>query len=98
MSYGGVENTQEELDVLKGATILDIQIRPVADEDDDPEFQKFARGDDKVVMTVALPKALRFTEHDGEEVTSRTVTFEIWQDEEGNGPGYIAFTGKEKKR
>lgn len=91
MSYGGVENTQEELDVLKGAKILDVRI--VAEEGDDPEFAAFVEGEDKIVMTVALPHVLWFKNAEGVEVDAKKVTFEIWQDEEGNGPGYLAFTG-----
>ena len=93
MSYGGVENTQDELDLLKGAKILDIAIRPVASEDDDPEFRAFAGDDDKIVMTVMLPTPVHFSDADGRPASAKKVTFEIWQDEEGNGPGYIAFTG-----
>lgn len=90
MSYGGVENSQEELDVLKGATINDIRIMDL------PEDLKEFGNDNKVVMNVTLRAPIRFEDQDGQVVEARTVTFEVWQDEEGNGPGYLAFTGTGK--
>ena len=93
MSYG-VENTQDELDILKGATILSIQIEPVSFPDD-PELQAFVEGEDKITMKVRLAKGvnLELRRTDGSTVVTPTATFEIWQDEEGNGPGYIALVG-----
>lgn len=69
---GSVENTMDELDTLKGATITDIRIE--AD----------GYGDFKIVMEVDLRSNLRVN---GEQ----KATFEVWQDEEGNGPGYLAL-------
>lgn len=82
MSYGGVENTQEELDLLVGATILSIQI------EDLPEDLKEFGNDNKIVMKVKMPKPVVL---DGKE--TGTLSFEVWQDEEGNGPGYLALVG-----
>lgn len=82
MSYGGVENTQEELDLLVGATILSIKI------EDLPEDLKEFGDDNKIVMKVMLPKPV---EMDGKK--TGTLSFEVWQDEEGNGPGYLALVG-----
>lgn len=82
MSYGGVENTQEELDLLVGATILSIQI------EDLPEDLKEFGNDNKIVMKLKMPKPVVL---DGKE--TGTLSFEVWQDEEGNGPGYLALVG-----
>lgn len=87
MSYGGVENTQEELDLLVGATILSIQI------EDLPEELKEFGDDNKIVMKVRLKKPVNIENNDGQVVETKTASFEIWQDEEGNGPGYIALVG-----
>lgn len=76
MSYGGVENTVEDLEILKGATITKIAIVPDG------------YGDDKIVMDVRYRKGLQVNE-------SRTGRFEVWQDVEGNGPGYLAFVAQE---
>jgi hypothetical protein len=92
MSYR-VENSQEELDLLKGATILDVRIVPVAGPDDDPAFQAFAAGEDKILMSVRLARPVHVENDKGKVVTTDTVNFEVWQDEEGNGPGYIALVG-----
>lgn len=74
MSYGGVENTAEELADLKGATIKSIKIKPDG------------YGSTKTEMIV------RF--RDGLEVNgSKVGVFEVWMDVEGNGPGYLAYTG-----
>jgi hypothetical protein len=43
-------------------------------------------GDDKIVMDVKYRKGLNVNELDHGR-------FEIWQDVEGNGPGYLAFVG-----
>jgi hypothetical protein len=82
VSYGGVENTQEELDLLVGATILSIKI------EDLPEDLKEFGNDNKIVMRVKVPKPVVL---DGKE--TGTLSFEVWQDEEGNGPGYFALVG-----
>lgn len=82
MSYGGVENTQEELDLLVGAKILSIKI------EDLPEDLKEFGNDNKIVMRVKMPKPVVL---DGKE--TGTLSFEVWQDEEGNGPGYLALVG-----
>ena len=90
MSYR-VENTQDELDILNGAKIINVEIKPVAE--DDPELAAFVEDEDKIVLTLDLPKAMRFIDANGRETSSKTVTFEVWQDAEGNGPGYLSFTG-----
>lgn len=77
MSYGGVENTREDLELLEGATITKIQIVPDG------------YGLDKIVMDVRWRNGLRIND-------SPTGRFEVWQDEEGNGPGYLAFVGEEE--
>ena len=94
MSYGGVENTQEELDLLRGATITDIRIEPVSFPEE-PELDAFADGEEKITMRVKLAEGvqLQLERTDGTKINTPTATFEIWQDEEGNGPGYIALVG-----
>lgn len=77
MSYGGVENTKEELAILVGATITGFKIVPDAMDEQALEMEvKFARP--------------IHTQDGGPYATG---TFQIWMDEEGNGPGYIALTG-----
>lgn len=76
MSYGGVENTADDLDCLKGATITKIEIVPDG------------YGDDKIVMDVRYRTGLMVNERNFGR-------FEVWQDVEGNGPGYLAFVGTE---
>lgn len=91
MSYGGPENTPEDLEILNGATIVSARIMPPSQEllDEFPEFAGDA--EDRLVLTVKFRKGLTVTDQDGKEYA--VGTFEVWQDVEGNGPGYIAFTG-----
>lgn len=72
MSYSGVENTVEDLEILKGATIDNIYIEPDG------------YGSDKITINVTFPGFVN---------EKRTGVFEVWQDVEGNGPGYLAFVG-----
>ena len=77
MSWGGVENTIEELSYLIGARITKFEIRPDA------------IGEEKLVMCCTA-KVLVEDQHG---TKSRKIEVEVWQDEEGNGPGYLALTG-----
>lgn len=71
MSYGGPENTIEELEFLKGATIFDIKI------DDEKE---------ETTMLLRLKPGLAVN-------NSVIAVVGVWQDVEGNGPGYLAYLG-----
>lgn len=75
MSYGGVENTPDELSDLKGAKITSIVIEPDG------------FGDEKITMKVTFRPGLVVN-------GSRTGTYEVWMDAEGNGPGFFAFVGE----
>jgi hypothetical protein len=91
MSYGGVENTREDLEILQGATIKWLRIVSVAEQQADARKsgeEEFADFIDQscLRMHVQFRKGLIVND-------SAEGTFEIWQDVEGNGPGYIAFTG-----
>lgn len=80
MSYGGVENTMEELDALIGGTILDVKIQPDGFDGE------------TTVLTVKCRPGLTIVD----SVTKKKMTtleFQIWSDEEGNGPGYVALVG-----
>ena len=89
MSYGGPENTPEDLEILNGATILSARIMPPSQE----LVEEFGPDDaeDRLILTVKFRKGLTVTDQDGKEYA--VGTFEVWQDAEGNGPGFIAFTG-----
>ena len=86
MSYGGPENTPEDLEILNGATIVSCSIEPPSPEllAEFPDMADDA--EDRVVLKVRWRKGLRVND-------STTGTFELWMDAEGNGPGFIAFTG-----
>ena len=81
MSYGGTENVPEELDILEGATITKVQ---------------FADWDDGMEVVAKGVVRLRVKYADGHKVNGSSFgEFEIWQDPEGNGPGFIALVGPE---
>ena len=79
MSYGGCENTPDDLTPIQGATIESAKIVP----------------DDEFGTVVQLELRLK----DGEvivnqdDVLSNRVIFQVWADPEGNGPGFLSFTG-----
>jgi len=78
-----VENTAQEIADLKGATILSAKIKPGVYDD--------AR---IIELTVRFREGHAISD-DG--VTGYTEgTYQIWQDAEGNGPGYIALVGMSK--
>lgn len=75
-----VENTKEEIEELKGCTIVSAKIKP-------SEFEGEGRS---IELKLRFPHPLT----DGETMrTYREGIFQVWQDEEGNGPGYIALVG-----
>lgn len=76
---GGTENVPEDVDVLKGATIEQVTF---ADWDDG--FAVVPKG--VVRLRVRFKKGLLVN-------GSTHGEFEIWQDPEGNGPGFIALVG-----
>lgn len=76
MSYRS-ENTDEDLGPLTGATIEKIDF---ADWDDGMDF----------VQGGVVRMRVRYAE--GWQVNGATHgEYEIWQDPEGNGPGFLAF-------
>ena len=75
--YNAMQNTAEELDVLKGATILNVW---AAEWDDG--FESVPEG--VIRIRVAYRKGLRVNDHPCGE-------YELWQDPEGNGPGFLSF-------
>ena len=80
MSYGGTENVPEELDILEGATIQKVQF---ADWDD---------GFESVIEKGVV--RLRVKYKNGLKVNGSAFgEFEIWQDPEANGPGFLALVG-----
>lgn len=79
MSYGGTENIPEDVDVLVGATIEKVTF---ADWDDG--FEVVPKG--VVRIRVKFKKGLTVNGLAFGE-------FEIWQDPEGNGPGFLALVG-----
>lgn len=84
-------NTREDLDLLQGATIKWVRIVSVAEQQADARKageDEFADFIDQacVRMCVRWRKGLVVN-------GSSEGTFEVWQDPEGNGPGFLAFTG-----
>lgn len=74
-----LDQTLEDVDILEGATIEKVWL---ADWDDG--FEKFEKG--VVRFRVRYRDNLRVND-------SLTGEFEVWQDGEGNGPGFIALVG-----
>ena len=74
-----VENTIEDVDYLVGGTITAIEIQP----------NKYEPGTTQLVMRVKLKTPIR----NQDNKVLRTVEIQVWQDEEGNGPGYLALVG-----
>ena len=79
MSYGGTENVPEELDILEGATIEKVQFTTW-----DDGFEQVENG--VVRLRVKYKKGLKVNGLAYGE-------FEIWQDPEANGPGFLALVG-----
>lgn len=75
-SFGEPENSLDELAPFKGATIAEIQIR-------DDGF-----GGKALVLGLSLTDDLE----DQHGNRSTYVEVEVWQDSEGNGPGFLALT------
>lgn len=75
--YNAMQNSADEIDNLKGATILDAW---AADWDDG--FGTVKKG--VVRLRVRYRKGVIVNGWDVGE-------YELWQDPEGNGPGFIAF-------
>lgn len=90
MSYG-VENTPDELEILNGATIVSARVASVEElrkralDEGDAEFADFI-DQDALVLRVRFRKGLVVN-------GSAEGEFQVWQDAEGNGPGFLAFTG-----
>jgi hypothetical protein len=81
-----VENTVEDLEILDGATIVSARIAP-PDPDLLREFPEYAGlASKRIVLRVKWRKGLSVND-------SSMGTFEVWQDAEGNGPGYLSFVG-----
>jgi hypothetical protein len=76
MSWGGVENTLDELSYLVGATITKVEILPDA------------MGEEKLVLSMTAGTVVQ----DQHRNASKRIEVEVWQDEEGNGPGFLALT------
>jgi hypothetical protein len=101
MSYGGVENAPEDLEILVGATITSIRIVP-ADEMEErlwsemegtisrEDFDRYSDKLDAIEFTVRYRDKFVVVDDQGEHTEGR---FQVWQDVEGNGPGYIAYLG-----
>lgn len=70
----------EELDVLVGATVTRVWV-----EEPDPEY---AWEQPHVNIAVRFKKGLTVN-------GDTTGVYGIWQDPEGNGPGFLAFLGKD---
>lgn len=79
MSYGLLENTLEEIQDLQGATIEKVWIK-----EPDPESEYIDFEYPVVCVRVRYRPGLRVNDLDYGE-------YEIWQDAEGNGPGFLAF-------
>lgn len=80
-----VENSPHELYLMSGATITDIRVH----EDPDPYGMSTVR----MELTLNEPHVVNPNDCPGGVV--RKMTVEVWQDEEGNGPGYLAIVGME---
>lgn len=89
MSYGHAENSQEELDVLVGAKIEAARILAPDEQFLPDDLVPYAFG------VVAL--RLRFRKEVAEAMGAEVGLFHVWQDEEGNGPGYIAYVGEAER-
>ena len=70
-----------ELSILKGATISQVSVR---EPEDDYDIAA-------VVIEVRYSPRQIVTNEKGERLIFGT--YEVWQDEEGNGPGYVALVG-----
>jgi hypothetical protein len=76
MSYGGLEQTAEELGFLVGAKIERVEVRPDC------------MGEDSLNLVLTTKDEV----HDQHGNHSRTVEVQVWMDSEGNGPGFLALT------
>jgi hypothetical protein len=76
-----LEQDLEELDYLNGARVIGMRIR----SGDPAEYET-----DALVLTFQL--APKNAVEDGPS-RGDIVEVEVWQDVEGNGPGYLALTG-----
>lgn len=74
-----VENTIEDIDYLVGGTITAIEIQP----------NEYEPGTNQLVLKIKLKTPIR----NQDDKVMRTVDIQVWQDEEGNGPGYLALVG-----
>lgn len=79
MSYGGTENVPGDVDVLEGATIKKVTFATW-----DDGFEQIEKG--VVRVRVQYRAGLKVN-------GSQFGEYEIWQDPEGNGPGFLALVG-----
>ena len=87
-----VENTKDEIQTLVGATILSARI--VSVDEAKAEARAAGEGEDLVefIDQEVLRLSVRF--RSGLRVNdSATGEYEVWQDVEGNGSGYLAYVG-----
>lgn len=85
MSYSALQQSPDEIDYLVGATLTKVRVKkgnPAYYEEDALELS----------FTLKAP----ITDQDG--TTSDRVKLEVWQDPEGNGPGFLALTAVVKPR
>lgn len=78
-----LEQTAADLSYLKGATLTGVKKRKPEDEYDI----------EALVLTFKLKTPIVDAESN-QEVS--TVDLQVWEDPEGNGPGYLALTGMRK--
>jgi hypothetical protein len=74
-----LEMSVEDIDFLIGATLAKAEVTPDA------------MGEEAMNLHFRLPKGRVVVDQSGSEYT--TVVMQVWQDVEGNGPGYLAFVG-----
>ena len=78
-----LEQSVEDIAFLKGATLKSIKERKAEDAYDMDCLQ--------LVFTLANPIQLELDP--GKQILAKEVTFEVWQDPEGNGPGFLSLVG-----
>lgn len=76
---GLLEQTKDELDFLVGATITKVRVKR--------DNSLYGMGD-----VIELSATLNDAITDQYGTTSHQVKIEVWQDPEGNGPGFLALS------
>lgn len=78
----------DEVTFLKGATVEDVKVHNDGDE----------YGFDAIEIKFALKKPTKlggFGPNGTDEMLCRKVSFQVWEDPEGNGPGFLSLCGGE---